>query len=266
MKAIEICNLLLNNAAERHEPTCDIINSGDGGREVKKAATCFKATAEVVAKAIDEGVDLLIMHEPLYSREHPTEEKLKYDKVKKEMIDKSGIVIFRYHDHAHLSEPDFIHEGYIRTLGLDCTRLPGGSFGVLPYELAQPTTVRGLAKLSGEKLGVKNPHIIGDPSLPVKKVMLGLGWVNSGAVERLLDSDCDVMVTGENNEVFDCEYMRDAVYFGAKKAIIMLGHCGSEYAGMRYLAEWMTERIIPTEYIHCGGLYRTAEDDELRMR
>ena len=266
MKAKEICEYLLDNAKEHMEQTCDTINYGDPEREIKKAATCFKATAQVVAEAIEKGTDLLVMHEPLFSRGLPTEDKLTYDLEKQKMIEKSGMVIFRYHDHAHLSEPDFIHEGYIRKLGLDCERAGTGTLGLRPYSLRTPTTVRELAKLSSEKLGVKNPYIIGDPVLPVKNVMLGLGWVNSNAVETMIASDCDVLVTGENNEVFDCEYMRDALYFGAKKAVIMLGHCGSEYAGMQYLARWMTERLVPTEYIHCGGLYRTLDDDEPRMR
>jgi len=178
------------------------------------------------------------------------------------------MVIVRYHDHAHLSEPDFIHAGFIRDLGLDIKNLDHTDFGVNPYELPEPMTVVDLAKLIREKIGVANPHIVGNRNKVVKKIFLGLGWVNSSGIEKMLlpECECDLMITGENNEVFDCEYLRDAVYFGADKAMIMLGHCGSEYSGMRYLAEWMTERFGPTEYIHSGGLYTTIDDANPRMR
>lgn len=48
--------------------------------------------------------------------------------------------------------------------------------------------------------------------------------------------------------------------------MLLLGHCGAEYEGMRYLAEWMTENIIETKYLHCGGLYSGIDNDSMLMR
>ena len=44
-------------------------------------------------------------------------------------------------------------------------------------------------------------------------------------------------------------------FFGNKKAVLVLGHFGSEYAGMRLLADRLCEMGIDAEYLHGGEVY-----------
>lgn len=53
------------------------------------------------------------------------------------------------------------------------------------------------------------------------------------------------------------EIARDYMQMGYNKALIVLGHIGSERAGMKYLCDIISERFkdIHTEYIECCEVY-----------
>ena len=65
-----------------------------------------------------------------------------------------------------------------------------------------------------------------------------------------------MFITGEVGEVCICEYIRDAEYYGENKSVMLLGHFGSEFAGMRYLAEKLNETLIPTQFFEFGEVYQ----------
>ena len=64
-----------------------------------------------------------------------------------------------------------------------------------------------------------------------------------------------MFITGEVGEVCTLEYVRDACYFGEKKAVILFRHFSAEYAGMRFLAQCLNDTIAPTVYLHSGEVY-----------
>ena len=49
-----------------YEKTCDHLMMGDPNHEVRKIATTFMATVEVIEKAAEMGVDFIITHEPTW--------------------------------------------------------------------------------------------------------------------------------------------------------------------------------------------------------
>ena len=46
--------------------TCDLLITGDPEKEVKKIGSTFMATVDVIRRAVEEGVDLIITHEPTW--------------------------------------------------------------------------------------------------------------------------------------------------------------------------------------------------------
>ena len=106
-----------------------------------------------------------------------------------------------------------------------------------------------------ERLGIEFVRIIGTDTQPVKTIGLGLGGVGFNQINVLFNPGCDVFITGESNEVVTEEYVRDACSFGEEKTLFIIGHYGSEYAGMRYLAEKMTETMVPTVFLRGGEVY-----------
>lgn len=255
MKANEIFEYIKNHAAEIREPTCDGLIAGDPEKEVKKLAVCFKLTAELVAKAAAEHFDMIVTHEPTFSQGDRKRNLNTIDQKKRDLLDSTGITVYRLHDHAH-TEPDYIHAGFIRTLGLHIAhKYPRESLGICRYSFREKLTVRQLCQRIKETLDPNFVGIVGDPDLTAETVCLGLGGVGLEQISVLMEPGCDVFITGETDELFACEYVRDACYFGERKAVILLGHCGAEYAGMRYLAECLNDTLLPTEYLHCGEVY-----------
>jgi putative NIF3 family GTP cyclohydrolase 1 type 2 len=155
-----------------------------------------------------------------------------------------------------LCEPDYIHAGFVKSMGLEISKkYERESLGVCRYELSEVTTAAALADRARERLGIDFPRVAGDGNAPVKTVCLGLGSVGMDQITVLERKDCDLFITGEVGEVKVLEYVRDMCFFGNKKAVLVLGHFGSEYAGMRLLADTLREKGIDAEYLHGGEVY-----------
>ena len=256
MKAKEIFENLLAEASERKKETCDGLVSGDEEKEVAKIAVCFKLTAEVLARAIETGADMIITHEPVFSAGYYGGNPGEFDLKKEEVMRQSGIAVYRYHDHTHDAAFDYIHHGFIKDTGLDIRKLPDcEAFAVAGYELGSPMTASEFAHHLETKMGIEFVRVIGDCDFPVKKLCLGLGNVGYKQLELMFDKDCDLFITGEMGEVCVCEYVRDAVFYGAKKALLVIGHYSAEFSGMKLLCEKLSEKGVRAEYIDSREVY-----------
>ena len=259
MKATELYESLFEGVVSVMDPTCDGLIEGDENAEIKKVGTCFKLTAPLIDKAVAEGINVIITHEPTFARGDRVDEFYGIDKIKHDKLVASGITLYRYHDHAHHREDDLIHAGFISALGLNVVKkYPIESLGVRRYEFEEKLTPRTLAKLVHERLNVDCIRIVGDCDIELKTVCLGLGGVGMAQIDKLFDPGSDIFVTGEVGEVCVDEYVRDACYFGEKRAIIVLGHYSSEYAGMKLLAEKLTGKGIDSAFLEGGEVYKSV--------
>lgn len=256
MKAKEIFEKLLSDSYEVLEHTCDGLIAGDENKEVKKIGVCFKLTASLICAARDQGVDMIITHEPTFSHGDRREDACPFDLKKWALLDESGITLYRFHDHAHHREKDYIHAGFIKALGLKIKRkYPPESLGVRRYELAEEITAAQLAERIKEILGIEFLRVVGKADFPLKTICLGLGGVGFNQINKLFDPGCDLFVTGETGEVCVAEYLRDACFFGESKALFILGHYGSEFSGMKLLAEDMNKTFGNTVFLDGKEVY-----------
>lgn len=258
MKAKDIYEILLRNAFEVWTNTCDGLIAGDENKDVRTIATCFKLTAELIQKAMDQNVDMIIAHEPVFSKGERREEAHGVDLKKWQLLDKSGIAVYRFHDHAHNTAPDYIHAGFIEALDLKIKhQFPRESLGVCRYELDETVTTRELGMRIKERLGVECVRIVGNDNYPLHTICLGLGSVGQAQIDILFEPGCDVFITGEVGEVCTDEYVRDACYFGENKSVLVLGHYSSEFAGMKRLAEELNRRVTHTIFLESGEVYHS---------
>ena len=256
MTAQEIFERLLDQSAERWEVTCDGLIAGDANKSVSRIGTCFKLTAELIDLAKARNIDMIITHEPTFGGGDLRENAFGLDGEKWRLLDESGIVVYRFHDHAHNTRPDYIHAGFIDRLQLPIAKkYDNESLGVSRYELSEPTTTRRLAEHIKARMSLPMIRAVGNADAPVRTVCLGLGSVGLKQFHYLIDPGCDLFITGEAGEVRVCEYVRDACYFGHQKSVLMLGHCTAEYDGMRLLAEKLTADGLSAEYLHCGEVF-----------
>ena len=118
MKAKELYESLFEGVVSVMDPTCDGLIEGDENAEIKKVGTCFKLTAPLIDKAVAEGVNVIVTHEPTFSSDDRGGEFYGVDRLKYDKLIASGITLYRFHDHAHHRENDYIHAGFIRDVGL----------------------------------------------------------------------------------------------------------------------------------------------------
>lgn len=258
MKVKEFLSYLKEGSTSFMDPTCDKVIVGNEDSNVNKIAVCFNLSAKILDEAIKWGADTILTHEGVFgSIDRFTGNIREYDQKKKDIIEKNGITVFRFHDHAHHREGDYIHLGFIRALGLEITKKhPRETFARNLYELKNPITVEEFANLALKKLNLKLARVVGDKNKLVKTVCLALGWVDLFSGKDLHNPECDLIISGEVGSELYCQYyMRDANYYGNDQALMLLGHIGGEIGGLNYLADELISKGFNAKYFEESELY-----------
>ncbi len=250
--AEDIVNLIKQNVTcEWAEKTVDTFKAGDSKTKVKNIAVCMFADMKTLKKAVELKCNFIITHEPTFYNHTDETVDYKNDAVyieKAKYIADNNLIIFRFHDHIHRTNPDGIYEGMLNKL--DWKR---NSVGDLPYFFQfDETSLVDFAKDLKGKLGLNSVRIIGNPDMKFTKVGLAVGAPGGSAHIRLLNNpNVEVLVAGEAPEWETYLYANDAVEQGKNKAVIFLGHIKSEEAGMEYCAQWLQTfvKTIPIHFI-----------------
>lgn len=260
MKAQEIMEILYSmETTANYTHTCDTLKAGDPEKEVKKVAVTMFGTPELLKKAKAWGADMLVVHEPMYFVHHdivPPEctDPIVLAKIKS--AQESEMAIFRYHDHMHHYIPDMIGEGQFRAMGLAGRFEKGPYYAVNRIVLDEPITVRELGKLMREKLGLAAPKMCGALDTPITRISAAFGTPGHLG-DELLSDEIELILTGESDEWSFAEKVKEAGQLGFTKAMIVMGHIGSEREGMRYLADILQNKLpeVEVRYFECGEVY-----------
>ncbi len=248
-------NVTCNWATE----TVDNFKAGNPEIQLKGIATCMFADMQTLKEAVKKGCNFIITHETvLYNhfdeKESFTDDTVFQDKMK--FITDNKLVIFRFHDHIHMTEPDGISVGMINKLGLEKYAVNGSqTFFTIPE-----TTV---AKYSAElknKLEMKTIRVIGNPEMKFTRLAFMAGAPGGQShIQMLKNKDVEVILAGEANEWETYLYANDAAAQGKNKAVIFLGHIKSEEAGMEYCAKWLGTFVsgVPIYFIENKANFAT---------
>jgi putative NIF3 family GTP cyclohydrolase 1 type 2 len=238
----------------------DTFKFGGPQTQVKGIATTVFCSFNVVKRAADAGLNMIIPHEDTYWNDRDDTTIVSDDpiyKAKVAFMQKHDIVVFRIHDHMHAQRPDFTYAGCARALGLESRyeTAPQSHRFTVPE-----TTLGALAAGFQRRVGAKALRVVGDPNAKVSRIQLGVGY----ATPRINSPDIDVVVSGELQEsdgTFDSPaYVLDAVSLGIPKGWIMLGHAISEEQGMLEMAEWVKSFTpeIPVRLVQAGEPFWTV--------
>ena len=175
-------------------------------------------------------------------------------KEKTKLLEENNLTVFRFHDYAHSMSPDLIYEGEIVFSKLKGKCVKGKYFAVNNFFLDEEMTALELAKLLEENLGIKHIKIAGCRDKKGKNISCCFG--TPGHVAEELEEN-DIVLTGEICEWQLGEIARDYAQLEYNKAILVMGHIGSERAGMMLLTEKLEKMIpeIPVKYFECGEIY-----------
>lgn len=235
---------------------CDTVKFGNPEVELTGVAVTMWATPNVIRQATELGANLIITHEPTFYDDNDKPRDNPVDRAKAELIEKSGVVIYRYHTMMHKFLPDLIPTGAFYYLGIEGEFTPTEYFGSSIFKLKTPLSANEIAALFKERLGVRHIRIAGNGDFKGSTVGACLG-MPGGVFEILTDEKTDIVLVGEACEFHQCEYARDAMELGINKAMVVLGHEGSERAGMMYLAKLLSESHpeLKIDYLECGEVY-----------
>lgn len=244
--------------------TYDGIIYGDDRKECTGIVTTCCPTAEVIKKTTALGSNFIICHEPTFFDGCDRTDWLKNNKVyqaKKELLDQTGVVIYRNHDHLHSDQPDGIFTGVIKKLGWEQYKNKEGFFPEDGYTLPE-MRVKDVAAHLAKILRIDGMRIIGDPELKVTKVVfsghfLGNEWDNL-SIDGIDKDGYELIIPGEIIDWTIGEYVLDSIALGKKRALINVGHFNWEEPGMEYMAEWLPEIIedeVPIKFIQSGNFY-----------
>ncbi|MEX1377265.1 MAG: Nif3-like dinuclear metal center hexameric protein [Eubacteriales bacterium] len=251
------------------DKTCDQLMAGSFDAKVTKVASTFMATVDVIKKAAEIGAELIITHEPTWFTGADDTEWLQDDPVylkKKELLDETGISIWRFHDHMHFDNEDGIFRGFDEEMGWKQYRMEPSKDTPKDFRMKgrfdgcyqiPKTTLKDLGGFFKEKMDMDVVQIIGNQDMNVERVgvlpgggSLGLG-VEHMPMDLMRYRELDVLVCGEILEWTLPAYVRDAYQMGMNKAILVLGHERSEEPGMKHLGKWMESFMqgIPVVFI-----------------
>jgi putative NIF3 family GTP cyclohydrolase 1 type 2 len=233
------------------EQTVDQIVAGDASTPVKGIATTMMATLDVVERAAAAGKNLIVTHEtPFYLHQDHTED-IKDDptlRYKLDFIRSHNMAIFHFHDHWHARKPDGIAYGMMQQLGweknVDADNPKQFTFNGEP--------LAHFCRTMQSRLKDRTIRVVGDPHMPVKRVLVSWGFVSRmPGISLFARPDVDVFIAGETREWELVEYVCDSITAGNKKALILLGHVVSEQGGMIYCADWLRTFIpeVPIEFV-----------------
>jgi putative NIF3 family GTP cyclohydrolase 1 type 2 len=243
---------LAEDGIEWRTQTVDVFKAGSPDVEVRGIATTGMATFDLLKRAAARDRNFVISHEPTFYNHLDQTAGLEKDAAylaKQQFIRDHNMVVFRFHDHAHMLRPDPLIIGSARALGLtQYAQADNPRFYTIP-----PTPLKTLVADMRRRLNGRAMRVMGDPDAVIRRIELGSG---SGVpVLSSTPEPFDLSIGGETAEAGgNAEYILDAAAIGQRRAMILLGHMLSEDFGMQEVADWMWPILpgVPVEWIPAG--------------
>jgi len=248
MTAREVVDLIRKNVGVpwNEQTYRDTFKTGNPDSTVKGIATTMMTTFDMIRRAHEAGLNLIVTHEDTFWNDRDDTRDLTGNtlyKLKTKYCLDNGMIVWRFHDHLHARKPDMTIAASLRSVGVE-----GGEDATMRSDhvyTIPPTTLGAF-------------RVVGDPNVRISRILLGPGY----AFPRMT-MDADVVIGGEAQEtdgVFDdTEYVMDAATLGIAKGQIILGHVVSEEPGMEDCAKWLRTFItgVPIQFVPAGEPFWT---------
>ena len=266
--AEEVIERIKKNIGVEWKPdSVDTLKAGNPSTIAKGIVTTSMATMAVLQQAVKAGANIVITAQPTFyaradvptppaGRGEANQAAAPPDPVftaKNEFITGNNLVVFRLSDHWRQRQPDPLAQGLAAALGWskyqsadDPQRLDIPSLSLD----ALASNVKNVLRLRG---GIR---VVGDPRTMVQRIGLLPGTTPIQAALKMLPN-VDVIVAGEVREWESVEYVRDKVFAGEKKGLILVGRVVSEEPGMNVCANWLKTFVseVPIRHISAGDPY-----------
>jgi putative NIF3 family GTP cyclohydrolase 1 type 2 len=266
--AEEVIERIKKNIGVAWKPdSVDTVKAGHPSTIAKGIVTTSMATMVVLQQAVKAGANVVITAQPTFygkadlstsptGRGGANQPAAPPDPIfagKNEFITRNNLVVFRLSDHWRQRQPD----PFARGLAIAFRWAKYQSAGD-PLRCELPTlTLDALVSHVKDALRSRGGiRVVGDPRTRVQRVGLLAGTTSIQAALKMLP-DVDVVLAGEVREWESVEYVRDKVFSGEKKGLILVGRTVSEEPGMDVCASWLKTFVseVPIRHISAGDPY-----------
>lgn len=248
MKAKDIANIIKTLApselAYEGEEMGFIV--GDENREVLVVGVTERPTVKVLQEAVDNKVDMLIIHEPLYQSKKSflvDASSLSYppNRKREKLVKRGNFCVYRLHSEWDDAK-DGNNETLAKLLGLEVTdKLPYGRIGKI-----KSTSLEQFAESVKKSLECKNVLVVGDKNKTIGVVAIVAGSGNSltEIIELSKQKGADVLVSG------DIQDSRARFASELDLAVIDAGDYFTENPGAKRLAEILQSKLADIKVLH----------------
>lgn len=237
------------------DPTWDRVLWGDGSREVRSIAVCWRSTLDMLRSAVELGCDLLVTHEPLYTWTDISGYRHPAEAAKLAFLESSGLVVYRCHDVWDVMPGVGIADSWAVFLGLGDHPAAATRF-LRAFDLPAGTTLGGMAAAVLDRvreLGQESLGQVGDDGQPARRIATGTGAITPYREMAALGADV-LVLTDDGTRLWESAQWAMDTGVG----LLLANHATAEEPGMRNLAAWLAERAgVPVHHLPCGCLYRS---------
>jgi putative NIF3 family GTP cyclohydrolase 1 type 2 len=257
--AEEVVERIKKNIGVAWQPdSVDSVKAGDLSTVAKGIVTTSMATMAVLQQAVKAGANVVITAQPTFygKADLSAAPGGTGDPVfagKQAFITRNDLVVFRLSDHWRQRRPDPLAQGMAAALGW--MRYQSAA-DPLRFEIPTLTLDALVSHVKNALQSRGGIRVVGDPRTDVQRVGLLTGTTAVQAALKMLPS-VDVIIAGEVREWESVEYVRDKVFSGEKKSLILAGRAVSEEPGMDVCARWLKTFIaeVPVRHIPAGDPY-----------
>ncbi|SFK20840.1 Putative GTP cyclohydrolase 1 type 2, NIF3 family [Marinilactibacillus piezotolerans] len=252
------------------EQARDQILYGNAEQKCTGIITTIFASIDVIRQAHELGANLIIVHEALFWNHGDHQGWLEETKnhtyrMKKNLLNDYGIVVWRNHDYVHSGIPledgsytDGIFYGFAKEMGWENYASKKAN-ALTKFEIPE-IRAKNLVKKMIQCLNLKGGRIIGNPEAKIRRIEIPF-HIFGNANDEIIKMDTDKVDALLAMELVDFsinEYVRDSSMLGKNKVIITLGHFNMEEPGMKYMATYIPTALnedIPCYFVQSGDTF-----------
>ncbi|MBN1589908.1 MAG: Nif3-like dinuclear metal center hexameric protein [Pirellulales bacterium] len=253
----------LRSLYEVKEPSCDHIIVGKPENKVSKVGTAWMGYWRICRKAVDAGVDTLVVHEPTFYSHWDLGDKTAqyrankvseaaYEKLiaeKKKWIEDHGLTIIRSHDVMDRVGKFGMPFALGQTLGFSDDDIVRSRLFYNVYGI-DPTPAKKVAQRIADHLkplGQPGVAFYGDPGRPIKTVGVGTGCICDPIQFAPMNPDLFIAIDDKVRTWIQTTYAEDSGH-----PLVVINHGTSEECGMKALNGHLSQAFPNLECVHVG--------------
>lgn len=267
LKAVEV-HEYLRSLCEVSEPSCDRVIIGDPETRVLRIGTCWLPNWKTLRRAVERGINTLVVHEPTFYTHWDLDEKERdywqapeaaknaylelVDQKKKWILDQ-GLVVIRCHDVLD-KVPEFgIPYALGEALGFTKRDIIRSRTYYNVYRIEPAPALAVAERIAAKLKAAAQPGVAfyGDPEYVIRSIGLGTGCISNPLNFMDLDPDMYVGIDDIIRTWIHTAYAEDS-----GQPLVVINHGTSEEFGMRALSSRLSEAFPEQDVIHidqgCG--------------